>query len=73
MSLKPLTYGLMHLTVAIAVAYALTRDLTLAFGIGLVEPLIQTFAYTIHERLWARAAQRHPRRSLPALAVVTTP
>lgn len=52
---KPLTYGLMHLVVAIAVAYALTRDLTLALGIGLIEPFVQTLAYTVHERVWARA------------------
>jgi uncharacterized membrane protein len=45
----------MHLIVAMAVAYALTRDWRAALAIGLVEPLVQTLAYTLHERAWARA------------------
>lgn len=53
--LKTLTYGLMHLTVAILVAYALTRDLRAALAIGLLEPFVQTIAYTFHEKIWARA------------------
>lgn len=52
--MKTGTYSLMHLTVAVAVAYALTRDWQIALGIGLIEPLVQTFAYTLHETLWGR-------------------
>ncbi|WOI54504.1 DUF2061 domain-containing protein [Parvularcula sp. LCG005] len=58
---KPLTYSLMHLTVAIAVAYALTRSWQAALAIGLVEPLVQTIAYTFHERAWDRASKRDTR------------
>ena len=54
-ALKSTTYALMHLTVAIAVAYALTRDWRVAMAVGLVEPLVQTVFFTIHDRLWARA------------------
>ncbi|RFB01596.1 DUF2061 domain-containing protein [Parvularcula marina] len=54
-ALKPLTYGAMHFIVAIGVAYALTGSWAVALGIGMVEPLIQTFAYTLHEKLWAKA------------------
>lgn len=53
--MKTGTYGLMHLTVAILVAFALTRDWRIALAVGLVEPVIQTFAFAIHERLWAKA------------------
>ena len=53
--LKSTTYCLMHLTVAIAVAYALTRDWRAALAIGLLEPLVQTVFFTVHDRLWARA------------------
>lgn len=49
---KTTSYALMHLTVAIAVAYALTNDWRIALGVGIVEPMVQTVAYTIHERLW---------------------
>lgn len=52
---KTATYALMHFTVAIAVAYALTGSWALALAIGIVEPFVQTFAFAVHERLWVRA------------------
>ena len=51
---KTSTYAVMHFFVAVAVAYALTGDLRIAFSIGLIEPLVQTAAYAVHERGWAR-------------------
>ena len=51
---KPVTYGLMHLVVAITVAFALTGSWTAALAIGLIEPAVQTVAYTLHERAWNR-------------------
>ena len=50
---KPLTYAVMHFIVAILVAYALTRSWEIALGVGIVEPLVQTGAYAVHERVWA--------------------
>ena len=52
--IKTMTYSLMHLTVAIAVAYALTGNWAIALSIGLIEPLFQTVAYGLHERLWEK-------------------
>ena len=43
--IKTMTYSLMHLTVAIAVAFALTRNWHAALAIGLIEPAVQTIAY----------------------------
>lgn len=57
-TLKTATYSAMHLGVAVTVAYALTRDIHAALAIGLLEPFVQTFAYSIHERLWARVSAR---------------
>ena len=57
---KTLTYSLTHLVVAVTVAFALTRDWRAALAIGLVEPIFQTAAFVIHERLWARAIARAP-------------
>jgi len=51
---KTLSYSLMHLTVAITVAYALTQDWRAALAIGLIEPVFQTVAFVVHERVWAR-------------------
>lgn len=54
-ALKTLTYSVMHFTVAITVAFALTRSWQAALAIGMIEPLAQTLAYTLHERAWERA------------------
>ncbi len=57
---KTTSYATMHLLVAIAVAYALSGDWAIALGIGIIEPAVQTVAYTLHERVWARRGQRRP-------------
>jgi uncharacterized membrane protein len=57
---KTASYSIMHLTVAITVAYALTRDWRAALAIGLVEPIFQTLAFALHERVWDRLGRRDP-------------
>lgn len=54
LTLKTATYAIMHLTVAILVAYALTLDWRKALAIGIVEPFVQTFAFALHERFWRK-------------------
>jgi len=58
LALKIASYATMHLIVAILVAYAITRDWTLALAIGLVEPIAQTFAFALHDRIWHRIERR---------------
>ena len=58
LALKIASYGLMHLIVAILVAFALTRDWRIALAVGVVEPIFQTLAYSIHDRVWHRVEQR---------------
>ena len=55
-ALKPLTYSIMHLCVAVGVAFALTGDWRIALGIGVIEPIVQTVANVPHEKAWARGA-----------------
>jgi uncharacterized membrane protein len=62
---KTATYSMMHLTVAIAVAYALTRDWKIALAVGMIEPVFQTAAFAVHERLWSKADKR---KAAPAFA-----
>ena len=64
LALKIASYGVMHLIVAIAVAYALTRDWRIALAVGLVEPIFQTLAYSIHDRVWHRIERRRMRSNL---------
>lgn len=72
LALKTLTYGAMHLTVAVAVTYVLTRDWRLALAVGLIEPMVQTVAFNVHERLWKRAEARSPNAAKAAQALVST-
>ena len=51
---KTMSYSAMHMVVAISVAYALSGSWIVALSIGLIEPMVQTVAYTFHERLWER-------------------
>lgn len=51
---KTVSYGVTHLTVATGVAYALTGDLMLALGIGVIEPLVQTGVFALHDHFWER-------------------
>ena len=53
---KTATYYVMHITVAAAVAYAVTGDLMMAFALSLLEPTVQAVAFFVHEKLWSRAA-----------------
>lgn len=55
---KTITYCVMHFTVAIIVAYALTRNWAIALAVGVVEPLVQTAFFALHERLWSKAPER---------------
>lgn len=57
-ALKTLTNSVMHFAVAITVAFALTRSWQAALAIGMIEPLVQTVAYTLHERVWERRGIR---------------
>jgi uncharacterized membrane protein len=52
--MKTGSYALMHLMVAITVAYVLTQDWKAALAIGLVEPFVQTFAFYFHDKAWSR-------------------
>ena len=49
---KTASWSLVHKTVAIAVAYALTQDWRAALAVGLIEPVFQTIAFALHERAW---------------------
>lgn len=50
---KTASWSLVHMTVAIAVAYALTQNWRAALAVGLIEPVFQTIAYALHERAWS--------------------
>ena len=53
--------------VAVAVAFALTQDIRTALAIGMIEPLVQTVFFTLHDRIWSRIEERRA-RTRPATA-----
>lgn len=55
---KTVTYGVMHFTVAVLVAWGLTQDIRIALAIGMIEPLVQTLFFTLHDRIWTRIEAR---------------
>lgn len=59
---KTATYCLMHFTVAIAVAFVLTGSWAIALSIGIIEPLVQTVFFNLHERSWNKARATHKRK-----------
>jgi len=65
LALKTLTYGMVHVSVATTLAYVMTGDIRTALGIGLIEPVLQTFVFALHERLW-EGAPRRPVAAVPA-------
>lgn len=51
---KTLTYCMMHMVVAVIVAFSLSGSWTVALSIGLIEPLVQTGFFHMHERVWGK-------------------
>ena len=58
LALKTGSYSVMHFAVAIAVTFAITQDWRAALAVGLIEPAVQTFAFLVHDRVWARIEGR---------------
>ena len=55
---KTVTFAIMHFSVAFGVAYLLTGSLAVGGAVALVEPLVNTVGYHIHEKVWAVARRR---------------
>lgn len=57
---KTLSFAAVHFSVAFSVGYLMTGSLAVGGAIALVEPLANTLAYHLHERVWARRQQLRP-------------
>lgn len=49
---KTVCFGLMHLSIAFGIGYALTGDVAIAGAISLLEPLANTVAFYFFDRYW---------------------
>ena len=59
--LKTGSYFVLHIVVAICVAYSVTRDWHLAMTLSLLEPSVQAVAFFLHEKIWARVPSMRAR------------
>ena len=51
---KTISFALVHFTVAFSVGWLLSGSLLVGGAIALVEPVINTVAYHLHEQAWSR-------------------
>jgi len=51
---KTITFACVHFTVAFGVAYLLTGNVAISGALALLEPMANTVAYYLHERVWRR-------------------
>lgn len=58
---KTLSFAVVHFSVAFSVGYALSGSVLVGGAIALVEPAINTVAYHLHERVWARVLHTRQR------------
>ena len=52
--MKTASYGVTHIIVATAVVYAMTGNFLIALSVGLIEPIIQTIVFSVHEYMWEK-------------------
>jgi len=52
--LKTLSFAVLHFSVGFGVTFALTGSVTIATGVALIEPAVNTFVFFFHERAWQR-------------------
>jgi uncharacterized membrane protein len=55
---KTVTFACVHFTVAFSIAYLLTGSIGIAGALALVEPMANTVAFYLHERVWERIRGR---------------
>ncbi|SHH97067.1 DUF2061 domain-containing protein [Ferrimonas marina] len=55
---KTVSFGIMHFIIAFVLAYLLTGSWVIGGLLAVIEPLVNTFGYAIHERVWARIEAR---------------
>ncbi|MFY0666223.1 MAG: DUF2061 domain-containing protein [Natronospirillum sp.] len=66
--IKTLSFGLIHMSVAFLVTWALTGSMAIGGAVALIEPAINTVAYFFHEKAWENFGRkqrtRHNSRTL---------
>jgi len=64
---KTISFAAVHFTVALTVGWILSGDLLVGGLIAVVEPVVNTVAYHLHERAWAGRAGGGASKLRPAV------
>ena len=56
---KTLSFAAVHVCVAFLVGYLMTGSAWVGGALALVEPVFNTVAFHLHEKLWQRRERRH--------------
>nr|WP_218186484.1 DUF2061 domain-containing protein [Terasakiispira papahanaumokuakeensis] len=67
---KTMTFAMTHFTVAFCVAWWLTGDMWVGGLLAMVEPAINTVAFSIHEKLWQWRTTSTPQDPMKGLIKV---
>ena len=59
--MKTLSFASLHFAVGFGVTYALTGSVAIATGVALIEPMVNTVVFFLHERVWQRFSARGAR------------
>ncbi|MCW3148111.1 DUF2061 domain-containing protein [Stutzerimonas stutzeri] len=61
--LKTLTFAILHFITAFTVVYALTGNFAISGAAALIEPLLNTVVFYLHERAWGRFGRQTAEQS----------
>jgi uncharacterized membrane protein len=60
---KTLSFGVVHMSVAFGVGYVMTGSAAIGGALALVEPMVNTVAYFLHEKVWEGFRRSHRGRT----------
>lgn len=66
---KTISFAIIHFTVAFTVGYLMTGSILFGSAMALVEPAVNTVAFYIHERVWARLSNAEETKHSVAVSV----
>lgn len=49
---KTITFAIMHFSIAFIVTYLISGNLVLGGLIAIIEPMVNTLGYFVHEKIW---------------------
>ena len=63
---KTASFAVLHFSVGFGVTYALTDSVAIATGVALIEPMVNTVVFFLHERVWRRFSRKANGSPAPA-------